>query len=219
MKRLVGYDAESQEHSSETLRHYLYGGHVADYMRHLMEDDEEKYKAHFSRFIKEGITADNVSIRLLAHLLRIYITCTHTYTNTHSLHSLIRTYSHTHSHSWTYMYSHSHNYSSAHTHMHKLLVGLKYSKSYAVTMIDTVLWLWSFTTLKIQYLLSLTRIYHHTSNVFQLCVLCSLGVGKLLMCDVCMLLFWLLPKENMMMAVCYSGYWEKIVFVLPHCIS
>ena len=26
-----------------------------------MEEDEEKYKAHFSRFIKEGITADNVS--------------------------------------------------------------------------------------------------------------------------------------------------------------
>lgn len=60
MKRLVGYDAESQEHNSETLRHYLYGGHVADYMRHLMEEDEEKYKAHFSRFIKEGITADNL---------------------------------------------------------------------------------------------------------------------------------------------------------------
>lgn len=61
MKRLVGYDSESKEHNPETLRHYLYGGHVADYMRHLMEEDEEKYKAHFSRFIKEGISADNVS--------------------------------------------------------------------------------------------------------------------------------------------------------------
>ena len=61
MKRLVGYDEESKEHSPEVLRNYLYGGHVADYMRHLAEEDEEKYKAHFSRFIKEGITADNVS--------------------------------------------------------------------------------------------------------------------------------------------------------------
>ena len=62
MKRLVGYDGESQEHSPDTLRHYLYGGHVADYMKHLMEEDEEKYKAHFSRFIKEGVTADGVSV-------------------------------------------------------------------------------------------------------------------------------------------------------------
>ena len=62
MKRLVGYDEESKEHSPETLRHYLYGGHVGDYMRHLMEEDEEKYKTHFSRFIKEGVTADNVRI-------------------------------------------------------------------------------------------------------------------------------------------------------------
>lgn len=61
MKRLIGYDSESQEHNPETLHHYIYGGHVADYMRHLMEEDEEKYKSHFSRFIKEGITADNVS--------------------------------------------------------------------------------------------------------------------------------------------------------------
>ena len=61
MKRLVGYDSESKEHSPETLRHHLYGGHVADYMKYLMEEDEEKYKAHFSRFIKEGVSADNVS--------------------------------------------------------------------------------------------------------------------------------------------------------------
>ena len=62
MKRLVGYDPESQEHNPEALRRYLYGGHVADYMRHLMEEDEEKYKAHFSRFIKEGISPDSVIV-------------------------------------------------------------------------------------------------------------------------------------------------------------
>ena len=61
MKRLVGYDGDSQEHNPETLRHYLYGGHVADYMRLLVEEDEEKYKAHFAKFIKEGVTADGVS--------------------------------------------------------------------------------------------------------------------------------------------------------------
>ena len=46
---------------ADRLRHYIYGGHVADYMRQMQDDDEEKYKAHFSRFIKEGLSADNVS--------------------------------------------------------------------------------------------------------------------------------------------------------------
>ena len=61
MKRLVGYDPENDESDSDKLRHHILGGHVADYMRQMMEDDEEKYKSHFSRFIKEGVTADNVS--------------------------------------------------------------------------------------------------------------------------------------------------------------
>ena len=29
-------------------------------MRLLQDEDEEKYKTHFSRYIKEGVTADNV---------------------------------------------------------------------------------------------------------------------------------------------------------------
>ena len=29
-------------------------------MKMLQDDDEEKYKAHFSRFIKEGLNSDNV---------------------------------------------------------------------------------------------------------------------------------------------------------------
>ena len=61
-KRYVGYDSESSELDGDRLRHYIYGGHVSDYMKMLQDDDEEKYKAHFSRFIKEGLTADNVSV-------------------------------------------------------------------------------------------------------------------------------------------------------------
>lgn len=60
VKRFVGYDGEGEELDSEKLRHCIFGGHVADYMRYLSENDEEKYKSHFSRFIKEGVTADNV---------------------------------------------------------------------------------------------------------------------------------------------------------------
>lgn len=60
MKRMVGFDSESDQLDSDKLRHYLLGGHVSDYMRYLSEEDEEKYKSHFSRFIKEGLTCDSV---------------------------------------------------------------------------------------------------------------------------------------------------------------
>ena len=59
---MVGWDESKEELDSDKLRHYLVGGHVADYMRQMSEDDEEKYKSHFSRFIKEGITADMVGL-------------------------------------------------------------------------------------------------------------------------------------------------------------
>jgi len=60
-KCLVGYDQESEELNADVLRKYLFGGHVADYMRLLQDENEEKYKTHFSQFIKAGITPDNVS--------------------------------------------------------------------------------------------------------------------------------------------------------------
>jgi len=59
MKRLIGYEGDSLD--SEKLRHCLLGGHVADYMRYLSDNDSEKFQSHFSRFIKEGVTADSVS--------------------------------------------------------------------------------------------------------------------------------------------------------------
>ena len=59
---MVGWDEEGEELDSDKLRHYLVGGHVADYMRYMNENDEEKYKTHFSRFIKEGVTADSVGV-------------------------------------------------------------------------------------------------------------------------------------------------------------
>ena len=60
-KRLVGYNTDSDSLDADRLRQYIYGGHVADYMRTMSEEDEEKYKSHFSRFIKEGVSADDVS--------------------------------------------------------------------------------------------------------------------------------------------------------------
>ncbi|PVV02525.1 hypothetical protein BB560_003012 [Smittium megazygosporum] len=59
-RRFPGYDVESKELDAEVLRKYIYGGHVADYMRELQEEDPEKYSRHFSRFIASGVDADTL---------------------------------------------------------------------------------------------------------------------------------------------------------------
>ncbi|CAG8501337.1 8854_t:CDS:2 [Funneliformis caledonium] len=58
--RFPGYDAESKSLDAETLRKYIYGGHVADYMRLLQEEDDDKYRRQFSKFIEAGINADGL---------------------------------------------------------------------------------------------------------------------------------------------------------------
>ncbi|OMJ27444.1 60S ribosomal protein L5 [Smittium culicis] len=58
--RFPGFDVESKQLDAEVLRKYIYGGHVSEYMSQLEEEDEEKYKSHFSRFIAAGIDADSV---------------------------------------------------------------------------------------------------------------------------------------------------------------
>lgn len=59
-KRFPGYDSESKEFNAEVHRKHIMGTHVADYMRQLMDDDEEAFKKQFSQFIKHGIVADGV---------------------------------------------------------------------------------------------------------------------------------------------------------------
>ncbi|CAG8444461.1 6245_t:CDS:2 [Ambispora leptoticha] len=58
--RFPGYSAETKSLDSEVLRKYIYGGHVADYMRLLQEEDDDRYKRQFSQFIEKGVTADDL---------------------------------------------------------------------------------------------------------------------------------------------------------------
>jgi len=58
--RFPGYDMETKELDAETLRKYIFGGHVAEYMETLADDDEERYKALFSGYIDDGIEADGL---------------------------------------------------------------------------------------------------------------------------------------------------------------
>ncbi|XP_057424313.1 60S ribosomal protein L5 isoform X2 [Lotus japonicus] len=59
-KRFAGFDKEKKELDAEVHRKYVFGGHVAAYMKTLIEDEPEKYQSHFSEYIKRGIEADGL---------------------------------------------------------------------------------------------------------------------------------------------------------------
>lgn len=49
-KRLVGYDRSSKKFDAEVMKKYIFGGHVAEYMEEMEEEEPEKYTRHFSKF-------------------------------------------------------------------------------------------------------------------------------------------------------------------------
>jgi large subunit ribosomal protein L5e len=58
--RFPGYDIETKELDAEMLRKYIYGGHIAEYMETLADDDEERYKSQFQGYIDDEIEADGL---------------------------------------------------------------------------------------------------------------------------------------------------------------
>merc|ERR1712098_14811 len=58
--RFPGYDIESKELDADPLRKYIFGGHVAEYMETLADDDEERYKSQFQGYIDDEIEADGL---------------------------------------------------------------------------------------------------------------------------------------------------------------
>uniref|UniRef100_G3NJR1 Large ribosomal subunit protein uL18 n=1 Tax=Gasterosteus aculeatus aculeatus TaxID=481459 RepID=G3NJR1_GASAC len=59
-KRFPGYDPESKEFNAEVHRKHIMGVNVSEYMSYLQEEDEDAFKKQFSRFIKNGVTADSI---------------------------------------------------------------------------------------------------------------------------------------------------------------
>lgn len=57
-KRFVGYDPDAKEYDADTMRKYIFGGHVADYMAEMEEEEPEKFQAHFKNYIDNDIEAD-----------------------------------------------------------------------------------------------------------------------------------------------------------------
>lgn len=59
-KRFPGYDQETKELDADALRKYIFGGHVAEYMETLADDDEERYKSQFSQYLDNEAEADGL---------------------------------------------------------------------------------------------------------------------------------------------------------------
>eukprot|EP00013_Stygamoeba_regulata_P025840 CAMPEP_0177645312 /NCGR_PEP_ID=MMETSP0447-20121125/9182_1 /TAXON_ID=0 /ORGANISM="Stygamoeba regulata, Strain BSH-02190019" /LENGTH=299 /DNA_ID=CAMNT_0019147787 /DNA_START=45 /DNA_END=944 /DNA_ORIENTATION=- len=58
--RFVGFDREGKKLDAEVLRKHIYGGHVADYMKHLSSENPDRYNKQFSRYIKDGVKPEGV---------------------------------------------------------------------------------------------------------------------------------------------------------------
>jgi len=60
VKRFPGYDREAKEYDAEQCKHYIFGGHLSDYMTMMEEEDPDKYKEHFAQFVAADIDADAI---------------------------------------------------------------------------------------------------------------------------------------------------------------
>ncbi|KAE8355027.1 60S ribosomal protein L5 [Aspergillus coremiiformis] len=58
--RFPGFDIESEELDAETLRNYIFGGHVAEYMEGLADDDEERYRGQFHKYLENEVEAGDI---------------------------------------------------------------------------------------------------------------------------------------------------------------
>jgi large subunit ribosomal protein L5e len=58
--RFPGYDSESKSLDADTLKKYIFGGHIGEYMDALEEDDEEKYKRQFAKYLEDDIDSESL---------------------------------------------------------------------------------------------------------------------------------------------------------------
>lgn len=58
--RFPGFDMETKELDPETLKKYIFGGHVAEYMETLADDDEERFKSQFQKYTDDDVEADGL---------------------------------------------------------------------------------------------------------------------------------------------------------------
>lgn len=59
-KRFAGFNNKKKKLDAAFLRKRIFGGHVGDWMKKLQEEDEEKFKRQFSKYIEAGIGPDDL---------------------------------------------------------------------------------------------------------------------------------------------------------------
>jgi large subunit ribosomal protein L5e len=77
-KRFPGYDTESKQLDAEVLKKYIFGGHVAEYMESLEEEDDERsvlhviialtyidtvlcrFKKQFATYLADGVGSEDI---------------------------------------------------------------------------------------------------------------------------------------------------------------
>jgi len=59
-KRFPGYDRDGKEYDADMHRERIFGGHVGEYMEYLEEEDNQKYKEHFAKYIEHSNEADGL---------------------------------------------------------------------------------------------------------------------------------------------------------------
>uniref|UniRef100_A0A0D6R3Q2 Large ribosomal subunit protein uL18 C-terminal eukaryotes domain-containing protein n=1 Tax=Araucaria cunninghamii TaxID=56994 RepID=A0A0D6R3Q2_ARACU len=59
-KRFAGYSKESKSLDADIHRKYIFGGHVASYMKTLREEEPSKYQSQFSQYIDKGIEPEEI---------------------------------------------------------------------------------------------------------------------------------------------------------------
>lgn len=58
-RRFPAY-TKAEGFSAEELKMRIVGNHISEYIEYLQEEDEDRYNAHFSGYIKEGIEGDAI---------------------------------------------------------------------------------------------------------------------------------------------------------------
>merc|ERR1712070_803657 len=59
-KRFPGYDRDAKEYDADMHRERIFGGHVGEYMEYLEEEDNQKYKEHFAKYIEADVEGDGL---------------------------------------------------------------------------------------------------------------------------------------------------------------
>lgn len=53
-------DPETKELDADLLRSYIFGGHVSEFMESLEEEDDERFKKHFSSYLADDVGSDDI---------------------------------------------------------------------------------------------------------------------------------------------------------------